>query len=247
MAANPSLFFILFLTYCTCSYSFLFPSSFSFPSLSSNPISFSQSKCIKQQQVENLWKCQAIRGVDTYDSSFSLSEEMEETLVDLLTHEDMMNEVKKNAKARSASFTGRMFQPVPYSEETPYGMPNEMERYYHDKENYVVCNIPPFFMFKAKIFKPSRLCAIYQVEGREEFSFRKNRDGTQSAAIGDLEGSRSANANGPMKENAQVDAQKEQEEKVWKGMGDSLRQMMIDQTLEDDDDDEQFDFDSYLL
>lgn len=30
---------------------------------------------------------------------------------------------------------------------------------------YGIANIPPVVMFNAKIFKPSRLCAVYKVEG----------------------------------------------------------------------------------
>ncbi len=41
------------------------------------------------------------------------------------------------------------------------GMPTEYEQYLEDP-NYTIINIPPNFMFKAKIFKPSRLCAIYK-------------------------------------------------------------------------------------
>lgn len=33
---------------------------------------------------------------------------------------------------------------------------------------YGIANIPPVVMFNAKIFKPSRLCAVYKVEGLSE-------------------------------------------------------------------------------
>ena len=41
------------------------------------------------------------------------------------------------------------------------GMPAEYEQYLEDP-NYAIINVPPNFMFKAKIFKPSRLCAVYK-------------------------------------------------------------------------------------
>jgi len=176
----------------------------------------------------------AIKGVDTYDSSFTLTEEMEESLLSLLTHDDMINEVKKNAKSLEASFTGLMFQPVPYSSNTPYGMPQEFEKYYHDKDNYVVCNIPPFFMFKAKIFKPSRLCAIYHIKGKEDFSFSKNRDGSEEET-----------GKTPTMTNSNEE-KKRTNDAVWKDMGQSLRQLMIDQTQEEDDD-ESFDYEKYII
>ena len=33
---------------------------------------------------------------------------------------------------------------------------------YQEDENYLIINVPPPFMFKAKVFNPNRLCAIYQ-------------------------------------------------------------------------------------
>jgi hypothetical protein len=40
-------------------------------------------------------------------------------------------------------------------------MPAEYEQYLEDPA-YAIINVPPNFMFKAKIFKPSRLCAIFK-------------------------------------------------------------------------------------
>jgi hypothetical protein len=96
----------------------------------------------------------------------------------------------------ATSFTGRLFQPVPWSPNTRLGMPKELEQFHADPD-YVFINVPPNFMLKvrillcshhtlhvllsytavsqrsseigvlflaaqAKIFKPSRLCAVYQ-------------------------------------------------------------------------------------
>jgi hypothetical protein len=43
-------------------------------------------------------------------------------------------------------------------------MPPEFEQY-HDSPHHAIINVPPNFMFKAKVFKPSRLCAVYRKIG----------------------------------------------------------------------------------
>lgn len=60
-------------------------------------------------------------------------------------------------------FADVLFQPVPWSPTTKKGMPAEFERY-HANADYNIINVPPNFMFQAKIFKPSRLCAVYRVD-----------------------------------------------------------------------------------
>ena len=59
------------------------------------------------------------------------------------------------------SFTDTLFQPVPWSPSTRKGMPAEIE-VFHDDPDYTIINVPPNYMFTAKIFKPSRLCAIFK-------------------------------------------------------------------------------------
>eukprot|EP00897_Mesotaenium_endlicherianum_P001229 jgi/Mesen1/1133/ME000123S00303 len=51
---------------------------------------------------------------------------------------------------------------------TPLSFLQEYEKYLEDKDNYVIINVPPNYMFQAKIFKPSRLCAIFRVASRVE-------------------------------------------------------------------------------
>ena len=34
---------------------------------------------------------------------------------------------------------------------------------YHDSEQHIIINVPPQFMFKAKVFNPARLCAVYEI------------------------------------------------------------------------------------
>jgi hypothetical protein len=101
--------------------------------------------------------------IESYDSSFTLSLETKEILFKLLTNEVFIQQVS-NAKLE---FTELLFQPVPYSSETPKGMPKEFEAYYQSVDHLII-NVPPNFMFQAKIFKPSRLCAIYRKLASEE-------------------------------------------------------------------------------
>lgn len=65
------------------------------------------------------------------------------------------------AEGIELNFTEMLFQPVPWSATTRKGMPAEIE-VYHDDPDYTIINVPPNFMFTAKIFKPSRLCAIFK-------------------------------------------------------------------------------------
>ena len=64
--------------------------------------------------------------------------------------------------AAELEFADILFQPVPWSVSSKRGMPAELERYADDPEHYTIINVPPNFMFASKIFKPSRLCAVYR-------------------------------------------------------------------------------------
>lgn len=105
---------------------------------------------------------------------------MDKQLKELLTHPEMLGEVARQCKCERVEFTGELFQPVPYTMKATRGMPIEIEEKYYSKaydvsvkmaqlttnfNQYVVCNVPPTVMFKAKVFKPSRLCAVYQMFG----------------------------------------------------------------------------------
>lgn len=102
--------------------------------------------------------------IDSFDASFTLTPESQETLFNLLNTSEFIQQIAQQLSDRVAfiEFTGLLFQPVPYSSQTPKGMPVEFEKYHHSDEHLII-NIPPNFMFKAKIFKPSRLCAIYHL------------------------------------------------------------------------------------
>ncbi len=102
-----------------------------------------------------------IKIIEHYDSSFTLADDAKETLFILLNHEQFTAKVSEQVQGQKVEFTELLFQPVPYSKTTPKGMPKEFESY-HENPDYIIVNIPPNFMFQAKIFKPSRLCAIYK-------------------------------------------------------------------------------------
>lgn len=108
-----------------------------------------------------------IKAVDNYDSSFELKREVMEVLAKKLNEEKMEMAVQHNFHAAACKFSGKLFQPVPYSENTPHGMPREFEQYYCNPD-YAIVNIPPQIMFDAKCLKPSRLCAIYELKGVDE-------------------------------------------------------------------------------
>lgn len=99
--------------------------------------------------------------INNFDSSFFLDPEAHKQLFSLLTSENFLNQVARQVPCQEVEFTELLFQPVPYTTSTPKGMPVEYEQY-HTSDEYVIINVPPNFMFQAKIFKPSRLCAIYR-------------------------------------------------------------------------------------
>ena len=99
--------------------------------------------------------------IEHFDSSFILDPEAQATLFSLLRSESFLNQLSGQIQGKPVEFTELMFQPVPYTTATPKGMPSEYEMYHADAR-YIIINVPPNFMFQSKIFKPSRLCAIYR-------------------------------------------------------------------------------------
>lgn len=105
-----------------------------------------------------------IKIAQNFDSSFTLEPQAQETLFKLLTSEAFITQICQQSKSERVEFTELLFQPVPYTLTTPKGMPAEFEQY-HESDEYIIINVPPNFMFTAKIFRPSRLCAIYKKIG----------------------------------------------------------------------------------
>ena len=102
-----------------------------------------------------------IKIIENFDSSFSLDPEIKTALFELLRSEAFLQQVTQALKCNQVEFTELLFQPVPYTTATPKGMPAKFEKY-HNSADHAIVNVPPNFMFKAKVFKPSRLCAIYR-------------------------------------------------------------------------------------
>ncbi|WP_310423596.1 hypothetical protein [Chamaesiphon sp. VAR_48_metabat_135_sub] len=102
-----------------------------------------------------------IKVIENFDGSFTLDSQAQAILFSLLTGEKFIEQVAEQANCQTVIFTEILFQPVPYSPGTPKGMPAQFEQY-HQSSDHLIINVPPNFMFAAKIFQPSRLCAIYQ-------------------------------------------------------------------------------------
>ena len=103
----------------------------------------------------------AFKIIENFDTSFTLDPEARADLISLLKGEGFLRQIIEQMQWTETEFTELLFQPVPYSTATPKGMPAEFEKF-HESSDYAIINVPPNFMFKAKVFKPSRLCAIYR-------------------------------------------------------------------------------------
>jgi hypothetical protein len=99
--------------------------------------------------------------IDSYDSSFTLEPDTKANLFTFLHSEAFLSQIAQQLQCQEVEFTELVFQPIPYTVSTPKGMPQEFEPYY-DSADHAIINVPPNFMFKAKVFKPSRLCAVYR-------------------------------------------------------------------------------------
>jgi hypothetical protein len=102
----------------------------------------------------------ALRIIEHFDGRFTLDPDAKAALFALLSSEAFLQQVAQQLQGSTIEFTGLLFQPIPYSTATPKGMPPEFEQY-HTSPDYAIINVPPNFMFQAKISKPSRLCAVY--------------------------------------------------------------------------------------
>lgn len=103
----------------------------------------------------------ALKILENFDTKVILDPESETLLFNLLSSDLFRQKISEQLSVAAVEFSGLVFQPVPYSQNTPKGMPSEFEAY-HNSPEYAIINVPPNFVFKAKILKPSRLCAIYR-------------------------------------------------------------------------------------
>ena len=89
---------------------------------------------------------------DTYDSKFELSTESDKSLRDLLSSSTFQQQVSRETgepEGTQVSFTGMLFQPVPWSPNTKLGMPQEFEKYKAD----------PGELFSKIALKPLKECS----------------------------------------------------------------------------------------
>ena len=100
--------------------------------------------------------------VEAFDHAFTLDPEVKKVLHRLLEGEAFCSSICRQMGCDRVEFTTLLFQPAPYTVNETKGMPREYEPY-HESPDYVIVNVPPHFMFEAKIFKPNRLCAIYRI------------------------------------------------------------------------------------
>lgn len=105
--------------------------------------------------------------VESFDHSFNLPSVSRDALFKLLSGEAFCQQICEQAQCDRVRFTQMLFQPIPYTSAETKGMPVEYEPY-HESPHYVIVNVPPNFMFEARIFKPNRLCAIYEKVGHAE-------------------------------------------------------------------------------
>eukprot|EP00240_Pyramimonas_obovata_P011591 CAMPEP_0118929562 /NCGR_PEP_ID=MMETSP1169-20130426/6523_1 /TAXON_ID=36882 /ORGANISM="Pyramimonas obovata, Strain CCMP722" /LENGTH=133 /DNA_ID=CAMNT_0006871777 /DNA_START=264 /DNA_END=666 /DNA_ORIENTATION=+ len=100
----------------------------------------------------------SIKFVDKMDSSFELNPECEDALKQLMRQDNFLVEVAaQKGWKEEVEYTGVLFQPIPWTRTERHGMPKACEKYLNDSENHVIVNVPPTFMFKAKIFNPHDL------------------------------------------------------------------------------------------
>ncbi|NJN32339.1 MAG: hypothetical protein HC824_19365 [Synechococcales cyanobacterium RM1_1_8] len=104
----------------------------------------------------------ALKVISNFDTAFSLSPEAQAHLFEQLAAPAFCQQVAQQKGWAQVRFTELLFQPVPYSSQTPKGMAAEFEPYHSDIEQYAIVHVPPPLMFQAKVFKPSRLCAVFE-------------------------------------------------------------------------------------
>lgn len=108
--------------------------------------------------------CKGIRMIESFETETDIKEGAKEALQTLLRNPTFCSQVARETKQEEGTeleYADVLFQPVPWSPTTLKGMPQKYEKF-HEDPSYVTINVPPNFLFQSKIFKPSRLCAMYR-------------------------------------------------------------------------------------
>lgn len=101
-----------------------------------------------------------LRIINNFDTSFSLEQESQKILFGLLESDSFLGQVAGQIEAQKVEFTGILFQPMPQVASAPRNMSPEVEEYFTSTD-YAIVNIPPAFLFKARISNPTKLCAVF--------------------------------------------------------------------------------------
>ena len=101
-----------------------------------------------------------LRIINNFDTSFSLDPESQRVLFGLLENDGFLGQVAGQIEAQKVEFTGILFQPMPQMSGAPRNMSPEVQEYFTSND-YAIVNIPPAFLFKARISNPTKLCAIF--------------------------------------------------------------------------------------
>jgi len=154
----------------TCSYRSSIEAPTSKSSACGSSFSLSSQRILNihhQRCSQRLVARRGIKWIENFETQLDIPEDRRKALEEFLQNETFCSQVAKETKnegPEGLEFSGILFQPVPWSPATTKGMPAEYEKYHADPD-YSTINVPPNFLFKAQIFKPSRLCAIYRKKG----------------------------------------------------------------------------------
>ena len=100
-------------------------------------------------------------------------------------------------------------------------------------------NVPPKLLFDAGVFKPGRLCAVYELEWDESLSVS-----SMDAELGEV-----SNSVIEFAEDKEHEQEQEQEQDPWKGLGSTISEMFAAEQNPDsvDEEDDDFNFDDYMV
>ncbi|GBF99986.1 hypothetical protein Rsub_12713 [Raphidocelis subcapitata] len=107
----------------------------------------------------------SIRGIASVDGSVLLDDVSREMLTwGLSTPEFLADAAAASGLPQGASlrFTGALFQPIPWSPTSRYGMPQEFE-VYRDKSRYMIVQIPGKMILDAMVKGIPRICAVLEI------------------------------------------------------------------------------------
>jgi len=116
-------------------------------------------------------------------------------------------------------------------------MPQHIHESYHSKKSrYVVINVPPKLLFDAGVFKPGKLCAVYELE----------HDDFGDEIVGDKAAGRANEDDDGVMEFTEEGVPGDSDD-VWKGLGGTIASMFESQQNEEEEDDDDFNYEDYMV